>query len=83
MLVNMRQNRRLRQVRRQMSDTENTLKDLTDGTLAAVRANAWVNGNRGEPDTVEFKLRMFLNHTRKICSATPGGGRQLSQVEIS
>ena len=64
-----------------MSETENTLQILTEGTLAAVRAKAWVNGDRGEPDTVEFKLRMFLNHVRKVCEAIPRGGRQLTPVE--
>ena len=70
-----------RKVRRQLSETENTLQQLTQGTLAAVRANSWVNANRGEPDTVEFKLRMFLNHVRKVCAAIPRGGRQLTPVE--
>ena len=70
-----------RKVRRQMSETDSTLQILTEGTLAAVRARAWVNGDRGEPDTVEFKLRMFLNHVRKVCAAIPRGGRQLTPVE--
>ena len=70
-----------RKVRRQLSETENTLQQLAQGTLAAVRANSWVNANRGEPDTVEFKLRQFLNHARKVCAAIPGGGRQLTPVE--
>ena len=69
-------------VRRQTSESEDTLRQLTESTLVAVQAQNWVNQDRGEPGTVEFNLRMFLNHVRKLCSAAANGGRPLLQAEM-
>ena len=74
-----------RYLRRVLSDSDSVttvLKDLTDRTLNAVATKTWFNADPSEPGTVEFALRMFAKHAKKVATQRDeSGGREFTPTE--